>query len=102
MVIGILYVFFGGLAFWAARYITRALRRTCDWPTVPGRILERGLGEPMGDLSYLPHVKYTYTVAGTAYVNDQVYVIRRTGNLARAIRKLVASLPDPVPVHYNP
>lgn len=103
MIYGALFLFFAGLGIWAARYFSREMRRTRDWPTVPGKILERGIGEPMGaGRNYLPHVKYTYTVDGKEYTNDQVYVIRRTGNLADAVRKLVDGLPDPVPVHYNP
>lgn len=103
MIYGFLYLFFAGLGVWAARYFSREMRRTRDWPTVPGRILERGVGEPMGaGRSHLAHVKYAYTVAGKDYVNDQVYVIRRTGNLADKVKKTVDGLPDPVPVHYNP
>lgn len=103
MVIGFLYLFFGGLAFWGARYFSRELRRTRDWPTVPGKILERGIGDPIGaGRSYMPRVKYAYTVGGREFTNDQVYVIRRTGSLAPTVRKLVDGLPDPVPVHYNP
>jgi hypothetical protein len=103
VIIGALYLFFGGLAFWGARYFSRELRRTRDWPTVPGRILERGVGEALGaSRSYMPHVKYAYSVDGKDFTNDQVYVIRRTGTLAPAVRNLVDGLPDPVPVHYNP
>jgi hypothetical protein len=103
VIYGFLFLFFSGLAFWAAGHFSRELRRTADWPTVPGKILERGVGEPMGaGRAHLPRVKYAYTVDGKEYTNDQVYVIRRTGNLADAVRKLVDGLPDPVPVHYNP
>lgn len=103
MIYGFLFLFFAGLAAWMARYFTREMRRTRDWPTVPGKILERGVGEPMGaGRSYLARVKYAYTVDGKEYVNDQVYVIRRTGDLADKVQKFVDGLPDPVPVHYNP
>lgn len=101
--IAVLTLLFGGLSLWAARYVHRQMRETRDWPTVPGKILERGVGEPMGlDRSYMPHVKYTYFVGGKQYTNDQVYLIRRTGGLASQIQKLVDSLPDPVTVYYDP
>lgn len=103
MIYGLLFLFFSGLSFWAGRHFSREIRRARDWPTVPGKILERGVGEPMGaSRTYMPHVKYEYTVDGKEYTNDQVYVIRRTGNLADAVRRLVDGLPDPVTVHYNP
>ena len=103
MIYGLLFLFFSALAFWAARYFSRELRRTRDWPTVPGRILERGVGEPMGaGRTYMPRVRYAYRVDGKEYTGDQVYVIRRTGHLPDAVQKLVDSLPDPVTVHYNP
>src|SRR6185503_4917611 len=103
LIYGLLFLFFCVLAFWAARYFSRELRRTRDWPTVPGRILERGVGEPMGTgRTYMPRVRYAYRVDGKEYTGDQVYVIRRTGNLPGAVQKLVDSLPDPVTVHYNP
>ena len=52
--------------------------------------------------SYLPHVKYIYSVEVQQYVHDQVYVIRRTGDIADKMQQLVDGLPDPVPVHYDP
>jgi hypothetical protein len=104
MLLALLTLFAGGMALWAARHVWTEVRRCRDWPSVPGRILERGVGAPMGTpgRSYLPHVRYTYSVAGKEYTNDQVYVIRRTGGLADAMQRLVDRLPDPVPVHYDP
>ena len=52
--------------------------------------------------AYLPHVKYSYEVGGNLYLNDQVYLIERTGGSRDEIQKLVDTLPDPVPVHYDP
>jgi hypothetical protein len=52
--------------------------------------------------SYAPYVKYSYSVAGKEYNNTQFYLIGRMGNSRKAIQKLVDSLPNPVPVHYNP
>lgn len=94
----------GLAALWAAWTAWREVRRTRGWPTTSGRILARGVGEPMGGpgRSYLPAVRYTYTVDGTPYEGDQVYSLRRTGGGADRMRRLTAGLPDPVPVHYNP
>ncbi|MBA3540676.1 MAG: DUF3592 domain-containing protein [Deltaproteobacteria bacterium] len=94
----------GAVALWAAFYIAGEVRRNRDWPTVPGKILERGVGEPMSGRgrSYLPHVTYAYAVDGKPYVNDQVYLIRRTGGTSDEMQALVDRLPDPVPVHYDP
>ena len=50
----------------------------------------------------MPYVKYQYEVEGKKFINDQVYLIKRTGGLHDKIQKLVDELPDPVPVHYDP
>ncbi|HEY0254155.1 MAG TPA: hypothetical protein VGC41_21650, partial [Kofleriaceae bacterium] len=51
---------------------------------------------------FLPRAVYTYEVAGKAYKNDQVYLVRKTGGTSTQVEQLVAELPDPVTVHYNP
>ena len=84
-------------------HVLRKIRRERGWPMVPGAVLERGVGGAMGHgRTYMPHVKYTYTVEGKAYTNDQVYLIRRSGGLKDKMQELVDALPDPVPVHYDP
>jgi hypothetical protein len=94
---------FGVIALGMWRYVTRTVRRARGWPTVPGTILERGIGPPMGmGRSVLPLVRYAYEVDGAGYAGDQVYLIRRTGNLRPVVQRLVDGLPDPVPVHYDP
>src|SRR5688500_8107599 len=100
MVLALLTVFFGIVALYAAYYFYGKVRSERDWPTVYGRILERGLGRMMStpSRSYLPHVKYTYSVDGQEYTNDQVYLIRGTGGTRGSIMRLVTGLPDPVPV----
>jgi hypothetical protein len=104
MALALLTLFIGVTTTWVARYVYRELRINRRWPTVPGKILERGVGDPLPGMTrvYLPIVKYSYSVGGRDYTNDQVYLIRKTGNLAPVIRQLVDSLPDPVPVHYDP
>jgi hypothetical protein len=93
----------GVLALGLARYLSRRIREERHWPAVPGKILERGLGGSVGTgHSYMPRVKYEYSVSGTQHVNDQVYLVRRTGGVAPAMRRLVERLPDPVPVHHDP
>lgn len=94
---------FGALALWGWRRVSRDVRRGRRWPTVPGTILERGVGLPMSQARvHMPLVRYSYVVDGADYENDQVYLIRRTGNLREVIQRLVDGLPDPVPVHYDP
>jgi hypothetical protein len=102
MLIALLYLAFGALAVWGARAYGRALHEGLAWPTTPGRVLERGLGPALGNNSYMPLVRYSYTVDGREYTNDQVYLVRRSGGLAAQMRRLVDRLPDPVPVHYDP
>jgi hypothetical protein len=103
VIIAALTLVFGLVALWMWRHVTRAVRRARGWPTVPGTILERGVGERMSQArSFLPLVRYAYEVDGVDYANDQVYLIRRTGNLRPVIQRLVDGLPDPVPVHYDP
>lgn len=99
-----LFLGFGALALWGAFRVSSDIRRGRSWPTTPGKILERRVGEPMGtkNRSFLPYVKYTYVVDGKSYTNDQVYLIRRSGGMASSMQKLVDSFPDPVPVHYDP
>lgn len=99
-----LFLFFGAVALWAAFRVSGDIKRNRGWPTTPGKILERRVGEPMGTRgrSFLPYVRYTYVVDGKEYTNDQVYLIRRTGGMHDKMQRLVDGLPDPVPVHYDP
>ena len=105
MLIGLLYLAAAALALAMGRYLHREIREKRLWPTVPGKLVERGLGPKMqtqGPGMYLPHVKYHYVINQTEYVGDQCYLVRGTGGLDRQILKLVSSLPESVPVHYNP
>jgi hypothetical protein len=103
MALALLTLFFGLLALWFGRTAYMKIHAERRWPTVQGKVLERGVGAAMGrGRTFMPHAKYTYWVAGKEYVNDQVYLIRRSGGLHDQIQKLVDGLPDPVPVHYDP
>ncbi len=98
-----LFLLSGAVAIYMAFYVGGEIAEKRDWPTVPGKILERRVGEAMtAKRTFMPHVKYQYDVDGKHYINDQVYLIKRTGDLEDKIKKLVDDLPDPVPVHYNP
>ena len=103
-IIAALFLGFGSLALWGALRVTGDVKKNRGWPTTPGKVLERRVGEPMGTRgrSFIPVVKYTYSVDGKEYTNDQVYLIRRTGGIHDKMQELVDSFPDPVPVHYNP
>lgn len=103
MALALLTLVAGLLAVGFGRHVLGKIRAERSWPTVAGKILERGVGGAMGGgRTYMPHAKYTYAVGGKDYTNDQVYLIRRTGGLKDKMRALVEGLPDPVPVHYDP
>ena len=103
MLVAALTLAFGLFAFWMALRVRRAIRATRHWQTVPGEILERDVGRMSSvRASYYPIVKYAYQVGGTSYTGDTVYIIGRYGGTANAIRTLVNTLPEPIPVHYDP
>lgn len=105
MAIALLTLFFGAIGMWAAFYVFYKVRHGRDWPIVPGDILERRVGPEMGVMargSFAPYVKYNYSVAGKEYTNTQFYLVGRIGSSRKATQRLVDSLPNPVPVHYNP
>jgi hypothetical protein len=92
-----------GLAFWIAARMRRDSRKSRDWPTVPGKIEERGIEAMQTDgRSFTPKVSYSYTVAGTQYGGQQVYRTGRVGSTKPSAQRLVEGLPDTIPVHYNP
>lgn len=92
-----------GIAFWISARLRADLKASRNWPTVAGKIVERGV-EPMqtDGRSFTPAVKYAYTVAGTPYSGQQVYRTGRVGSTRQPAQQLVDGLPDPIPVHYNP
>lgn len=92
------------LAWWMARWLHRETLRKRKWPTVDGRLIERGVGAylPGSRGAYVPLVKYVYVVAGHEYVGDQCYLVRATGALPRQVQALVDRLPEQVRVHYDP
>lgn len=103
MALALLTLLVGFLSVGFGIHVLSKIRRERGWPTVPGKIMDRGVGEAMGHgRTYMPHVKYTYAVGGKDYTNDQVYLIRRSGGLKDKMQELVDGLPDPVPVHYDP
>lgn len=103
VLINILIFAVSGLAFWMASRLRRDARQSRDWPVLQGRIVERGVESMQSDArSFMPKVKYAYTVAGKEYVGQQVYRTGRVGSLEKAAKKLADGLPDPIPVHYNP
>lgn len=95
-------LYFGGsaLATWLALHISVARRKARDWPTVPGRILERGVSG--AGRFWSPHVKYAYSVADQEYISERLHLVGKVRGLESKVRRLVDGLPDPVPVHYDP
>jgi hypothetical protein len=113
MALALLSLFFGAVALSVAFSLSRRVRDERDWPTVPGEILERGVGfspgstippgEPVrATFRYYPYVKYRYSVAGKEYINDRLYLVGQTYGGGGVMRRLVERLPSPVPVHYDP
>ncbi|HEX9990524.1 MAG TPA: DUF3592 domain-containing protein [Chloroflexia bacterium] len=100
MILALLYILAGIMAFWFAYYLAREARRVRNWPTVYGEMLERGV-EGVGQ-RYRPRVKYRYSAEGKDYVSDQFYSTGKPYGLESTIQKLVDGVPDPVPVHYDP
>lgn len=92
----------GVAALWFGLGMRRSAVRGRDWPTTPGHIVERGVTPRPRSYWFYPHVRYTYTVAGTSYTGERVYQIGRQDQKEDAARRLVEALPDPVPVHYDP
>jgi hypothetical protein len=83
--------------------LRRDARISRNWPTVKGRILERGIQSMQTDgRSFTPRVKYSYTVAGTEYLGETVYRTGNVGSLKDSARRLTDALPEAIPVHYNP
>lgn len=101
MTMTILYLAASLMAFWLAFRLSSEIRTKRNWPTTPGRIIERGVGKLIDHNSYLAHVRYTYRVGGKEHTNDQVYLIRQTGEPPKNVQRLVDGLPDPVPVRYD-
>lgn len=83
--------------------LRRDVRRTRNWPTAPGKILERGI-EPMQTSGRLfsPKIKYAYLAGGEEYVGERVYLTGRVGWMPSTAQRVVNAMPDPIPVFYNP
>jgi len=93
----------GAGALWVAARLRREARRSRHWLTLTGRILCRGVISLQSDArSFTPRVRYSYTVAGKEYVGDRVYRTGSVGRLKASAQRLTDSLPESIPVHYNP
>jgi hypothetical protein len=100
--VGILAFPISAACFWLALHSHRGIAEARGWPTVRGRILERGIGPRMSRHSYAPHVRYTYSVGGKAYTSEQVYSSGVTGGTPAIVRRIVDKFDTLVPVHYHP
>src|SRR6202012_1603699 len=91
------------IAFWVSARLRRDFNRTRNWPTAPGKIVQRGTTPMQSDArSFTPEVKYVYTVGGKEYAGQQFYCTGRVGSTQKPTQRLVNALPDSIPVHYNP
>ena len=108
---GILGLFIGGVAFWAALRLLR-MRLVLDrWTTVNGVVVERGTFVPTeSDLTvpffrHSPLVRYQYQVNGETLSSDRIHpkrLVAPARNSLRWAEKRAASFPNEVLVHYNP
>jgi hypothetical protein len=96
-----LTILFGFVGLWVGIKSRRAQRRTRGWPTVPGKILERSVGPSIGrGRAHALRITYAYSVGGTEYRGERVHPVGEVGYLDP--EKKLASLPNPIPVHYDP
>src|SRR5947207_1728446 len=102
ILIATLTLAFGAAGLWIAARLRRDAAKSRDWPTVAGKIVERGVERMQSDArSFTPAVRYSYTIAGKDYVGQQVYRTGRVGRMQAAAERLGERLHDPIPVHYN-
>lgn len=107
MIIAIFLFVIGAFAVAAGVNMLGVTRKAQAWPTTPGRIVERGVGEATTTASsragryYEPKVKYTYSVGGKEYSGTRIDFNRAAYNKDSA-EKRVAELPEQVTVSYDP
>ncbi len=104
MAIALLHLLAGAGALWFSRRVSTAVRRSSGWPTVLGVALERGTeGPPEKRSQCQPYVRYSYEVGDRTYSNDQFLLFGLVYcRMSSTAQRAVDSVPDPVPVHYNP
>ncbi|HEX3880202.1 MAG TPA: DUF3592 domain-containing protein [Bryobacteraceae bacterium] len=91
------------IAFWISARLRSDVKKSRNWPTVSGKIVERGIEAMQTDgRSFTPRVRYCYAVAGKEYAGQQLYRTGRVGSTKQPAQRLADGLPDHIPVHYNP
>ena len=93
----------GAVALWVAARLRRDARKSRNWPTLTGKILERGIESLQSNArSFTPRIRYSYTVGGKDYVGRRVYRTGSVGRMQASAKRLADALPEAIPVHYNP
>ena len=95
------------LMLWGQGVLRAEVSRASSWPTVPGELVERGVGELAATVNgpvnrHYYKVRYRFVVDGKEYTGDQAWAHRQTSAWAEQVQKELDALPNPVPVHYNP
>jgi hypothetical protein len=101
----------GSVGLWAGFKQLKNRVKLNQWPTVKGRVIERGTYVPdvptMGPPAFRhsPLVKYVYEVSGREFINDRIRPKRiqlPEHNTRQWAQKRAESFPAEVTVHYNP
>jgi hypothetical protein len=94
-----LLILLGGLGFML--YDRQQIAEARDWPSVQGRIdfaqveTERRYRNGRNRTRYVPQVRYSYAVGGTAYTNDDIWL---TGSHSYSTHENAAEVLQPYPV----
>lgn len=111
MLYALLYLAFGIAALIYSAYVLWQRGSVRGWPTTRGEFLERKVERsPKGRagrtaapaFQYEALVKYCYQVEGRDYVCDRLYRVGWVTSTRKNRQALLARLPDPPAVRYNP
>lgn len=101
----------GAVGLWVGFYQLKNRTILNRWPTISGRVIERGTFQPdvpaMGPPAFrhAPLVRYSYRVDGKEFTNDRIRpkrIQQPQHNTKKWALKGAAEFPDEVTVHYNP
>lgn len=101
----------GTVGLWTSIKQLRNRAMVSRWPTVKGKVIERGTFRPniatatQSAFRYAPLLKYAYRVDGSDFINDRIHAQRiqqPQQSTQEWAQKKADSFPDEVVVHYNP
>lgn len=107
MVVGVWFVFIGGVT--SVLFLGELLeaRKSSSWPTVRCTVISATVNRhpPRGKhATYRPDIRYAYSVEGASYVGDRVFLGDASRENEYWVRGIVARYPPDatVNVYYNP